>query len=205
MSAVRWIDRLAAAVGVALMAAGVSILVSCGEEEAPAGPAPPFNYPHPEGAGWIYTHDGFEFAMYVIAGTYVHPAAGDTQKLYEYVVGESGWEASYVYYLKATGDDVRIYVDATANQYVVLLKFPLEQGRSWDAGLGLRAKFVATEKVAVSAGTFDCARVAYTNDLGTFTVWWATDVGGWGARNHGWWALGGKPAVLELAAYDLPV
>jgi hypothetical protein len=204
MSRRRLTGRGGVITAVAWAAAAGPFLFSCGEEEGPAGPTRPFNYPHADGAEWIYTYEGLGFAKYVISGTYYHPAAGETQKLHEYVAGLGGWEESFVYYLKATGDDVRVYVDAEANQYVVLLKFPLKQGRSWDAGLGLRAKFLATEKVTVSAGTFSCVRVAYTSDVGTFTVWWPTGVGGWGARNHGWWALGGEPLVLELGWYNLP-
>ncbi len=205
MSRRRLTGRGGVIAAVALAAAAAPVIFSCGDEEGPAGPTPPaFAYRHPDGAEWVYTYQSLEFARCVIAGTYYHPAAGETQKLHEYVVGQNGWEESFVYYLRASGDDVRIYVDAGANQYIVLLKFPLRQGRSWDAGLGLRAKFLATEKVTVSAGTFNCVRVAYTNALGTFTVWWATGVGGWGARNHGWWGLGGEPLLVDLAWYNMP-
>jgi len=190
--------------GVALAAAAVPFLFSCGDDEGPTGPTLPFNYRHPDGGEWIYGYESMEFARYVIAGTYDHPAGGETQKLYEYVRGRSGWEESFVYYLKVGADDVKIYADAEANQFIVLLKFPLTQGGSWDAGLGLRGTFVAVEKVTVSAGTFNCARVAYTGGPGTFTVWWASGAGGWGARNAGWWALGGEPIVLELGWYNLP-
>ncbi len=189
--------------GVAL-AAAVLFLFSCGEEEGPTGPTLPFNYPHPDGAEWVYGYESMEFAKYVIAGTYDHPAAGETQKLYEYIRGQASWEETFVYYLKVTADDVKVYVDAEASQFIVLLKFPLTRGESWDAGPGVRAKFVAVESVSVNAGTFKCARVAYTGGLGTFAVWWASGVGGWGAKNHGWWAPGGKPIMLELGWYNLP-
>ena len=189
--------------GVAL-AAAVPILFSCGDGGGPAGPTLPFNYLHPDGAEWIYGYEGAEFARYVIAGTYDHPVAGETQRLYEYIRGQAGWAETFVYYLKVGSDDVKIYVDDEANQFIVLLKFPLTEGGSWDAGLGVRATFVAEERVSVNAGMFNCARVAYAGGPGTFTVWWASDVGGWGAKNHGWWALGGNPIMLELGSYNLP-
>jgi hypothetical protein len=190
--------------GVALAAAAALVLFSCGDDQGPAGPTLPFNYPHPDGAEWIYGHESVEFARYVLDGTYDHPAAGKTQRLYEYIPGAFGWEESFVYYLTVSGDDVKIYVDDEANQFIVLLKFPLTEGGSWDAGLGLRATFVAVEKISVIAGTFNCARVTYTGGPGIFTVWWTSNVGGWGAQNHGWWASGGEPILIELGRYDLP-
>lgn len=177
---------------------------SCGEAEGPAGPSPSIVYPHPDGAEWIYGHESFEYARYVISGVYDHPKAGRTQRLYEYARGQAEWEETFVYYLRASADDVRLYVDAEEDRYLVLLKFPLEKGRSWDAGLGLRATFVGMEKVSVNVGTFNCARVAYTGGAGTFTVWWASGVGCWGAKNYGWWAPGGEPVLLELGWYNLP-
>lgn len=189
--------------GVAVATAAL-VLFSCGDDEGPAGPTLPFNYPHPDGVEWIYVHGGMEFARYVLDGTYDHPAAGETQRLYEYVPGAFGWEETFVYYLQASAGDVKIYVDDEANQFIVLLKFPLTEGGSWDAGLGLRATFVAVEKISVNAGIFNCARVTYTGGPGTFTVWWASGVGGWGAQNHGWWAPGGEPILVGLGWYDLP-
>jgi hypothetical protein len=187
------------------VALAVPILFSCGGDGGPTGPTLPFNYVHPDGAEWVYVYESMEFARYVIAGTYDHPAAGETQKLYEYVRGQAGWEETFVYYLKASADDVKIYVDYEADQFLVLLKFPLTEGESWDAGPGVRATFVAVERVSVNAGIFNnCARVAYAGGRGTFTVWWASGVGGWGAKNHGWWALGGEPIMIELGRYNFP-
>ncbi len=188
----------------AVVLAAVPGLFSCGDDGGPAGPTLPFSYPHPDGAEWVYGYQSMEFARYVIAGTYEHPVAGATQKLCEYVRGLEGWEETFVYYLRASADDVKIYVDGEADQFIVLLEFPLTEGESWDAGPGMRATFVAVERVSVSAGTFNCARVSYTGGRGTFTVWWASGVGGWGAKNYGWWALGGKPIMIELGRYDLP-
>lgn len=189
----------------AVVAAAVAWLAfSCGDDEGPAGPSPSIIYPHPDGAEWIYAHESFEYARYVISGVYDHPKVGRTQKLYEYIRGQTAWEETFVYYLRASGDDVRLYVDAEEDRYLVLLKFPLERGRSWDAGLGLRATFVEMERVSVNVGTFNCARVAYAGGPGTFTVWWASGVGGWGAKNHGWWAPGGEPILIELGWYNLP-
>ena len=199
----RLIKRSRLLIVVAAVAAA-SVLFSCNAVEEPTGPTLTFNYPHPDGAEWVYAHNSVGFARYAIDGTYEHPAAGRTQRLYEYIPGPGGWEESFVYYLQATSDSVKIYVDDEANQFIVLLKFPLTEGGSWDAGLGLRATFVDVEEVSVIAGTFKCARVAYTNGSDTFTVWWASDVGGWGARNHGWWAAGGEPILIELASHDLP-
>jgi hypothetical protein len=177
---------------------------SCGEDEGPSGPSPSIVYPHPDGAEWIYVHESFEYARYVISGVYDHPKAGRTQELHEYARGQTAWEETFVYYLRASADDVRLYVDAGEDRYLVLLKFPLEKGRSWDAGLGLRATFVGMEKVSVNVGTFNCARVTYNGGAGTFTAWWPSGVGGWGAKNYGWWAPGGQPVLLELGWYNLP-
>jgi hypothetical protein len=192
--------------GGALVAAVTAawLAFSCGEEEGPVGPSPSIVYRHPDGAEWIYARESFEYARYVISGVYDHPTAGRTQKLYEYERGPAEWKETFVYYLRASADDVRLYVDAEEDRYLVLLKFPLQKGRSWDAGLGLRATFAAMERVSVNAGTFNCARVTYTGAPGSYTVWWASGVGGLGAKNFGWWAPGSEPVLLELGWYNLP-
>ena len=197
--------RCAVVVAAVLLGAVVPLLVSCEEDKEPVGPTPPaFTYPHMNGAVWIYSYQGQNIAKYTISGNYNHPTAGDTQNLYEYVMGESGWEPSFLYYLKVSENDVRLYVDAEQSIFLILLKFPLKEGNSWDAGLGMTANVSAKENVSVPAGSFDCYKIDYSSSASSFTFWFPSNVGGMGAKNHGWWSVGEKPIATELASYNLP-
>lgn len=197
--------RNAVVAAAVLLAAVAPLLLSCEDKEEPTGPTPPeFTYPHMNGAEWVYNYKGQSAAKYTISGTYNHPTAGETQKLYEYGMGESGWVESFLYYLKTSETDVRLYVDPEESKFLVLLKFPLKEGNSWDAGLGLTANVSAKENVSVPAGSFECYKIDYTSSEASFTFWFASKVGGMGAKNHGWWTLGGEPIAMELASYNLP-
>jgi hypothetical protein len=197
--------RYGVVVAAVLLGAVVPLLVSCGDDKEPAGPSPPaFTYPHMNGAVWIYSYKGQNATKYAISGNYNHPTAGDTQKLYEYVTGQSGWEESFLYYLKVSENDVRLYLHPEESRFLVLLKFPLKEGNSWDAGLGMTANVASKENVSVPAGSFDCYKIDYTSAASSFTFWFPSNVGGMGAKNHGWWTEGGKPIAMELASFNLP-
>jgi hypothetical protein len=198
--------RCVIAIAAVLLAASIPLLVSCDEEEEPVGPSPPpkFTYPHVNGAEWIFNYKGEKAAKYTISGVYNHPTAGETQKLYEYVMGQNGWEESFLFYLKVSETDVRLYVDSEESTFIILLKFPLKVGGSWDASLGLTANVSSKEEVSVPAGSFNCFKIDYTSSDWTFTFWWPSKVGGMGAKNHGWWSLGEDPITMELASYNLP-
>jgi hypothetical protein len=198
--------RYAVAIVAVLLAASIPLLASCDEDEEPVGPTPTpgFTYPHMNGAEWIFNYKGEKAVKYTISGVFNHPTAGETQQLYEYGWGSSGWELVYLYYLKVTDADVRIYVDPVESRFLTLLKFPLKSGGSWDAGLGFTANVSGPEEVSVPAGSFNCYKVDYSGSEGNFTFWWPSNVGGMGAKNHGWWTLGGEPITMELASYNLP-
>lgn len=204
--------RCAVVTAAVLLAAGAPLLVSCEDEEEPTGPSPPaFTYPHVNGAEWVYNYKGEKAAKYTISGNFEHPAAGPTQKLYEYVMGESGWEENFVYYLQVISSSgevrqerVRLYVDAEESKFIFLLQTPLKVGDSWDAGLGLNANVSAKEDVSVPAGSFECYKIDYASSTASFTIWWPSKVGGIGAKDRGWWSVGGKPITMELASYKLP-
>jgi len=198
--------RYVIAIAAVLLAASAPLLVSCGDDDEPTAPTPTpgFTYPHMNGAEWIYNYKGETAAKYTISGVFNHPTAGETQKLYEYAQGESGWVLFYLYYLKVTDTDARIYGDPVESQFITLLKFPLKSGGSWDAGLGLTANVSGPEKISVPAGSFNCFKIDYTSTEDSFTIWWPSKVGGMGAKNHGWWSLGEDPITTELASYNLP-
>ncbi|HUV85936.1 MAG TPA: hypothetical protein VMX79_02360 [bacterium] len=197
--------RYVIAIAAVLLAASAPLLVSCGDDDEPTAPTTPaFAYPHMNGAEWIYNYKGETAAKYTISGVFNHPTAGETQKFYEYVQGESGWELFNLYYLKATDNDVRLYLDPEKSQFTTLLKFPLKSGDTWDAGLGLTANVSGPEKVSVPAGSFNCFKIDYTGVGTSFTFWWPSNLGGIGAKNHGWWSLGEDPITTELASYNLP-
>lgn len=195
-----------------LLAAVAPLLVSCEDDEEPAGPSPPaFIYPHMDGAEWVYSYIGEGEAKYVISGTYNHPAAGPTQKLYEYVRRETGWHEKSVYYLQVASSSgevprerVRLYVDPEDSLFILLLKTPLKVGDSWDAGMGLTARVTVKEYVSAPAGSFECYRIEYTSSEAFVFFWWPSKVGGLGAMNRGWWTEGGGDVVLLLESYKLP-
>jgi hypothetical protein len=183
----------------------IPLLVSCDKDEEPVGPTPPaFTYPPMNGAEWIFNYKGEKAAKYTISGVFNHPAAGETQKFYEYVQFEGSWELFYLYYLKVTDADVRMYVDSEESEFLTVLKFPLKSGNSWDAGLGMTANVSGPEKVSVPAGSFSCYKVEYTGSEDSFTFWWPSLMGGIGVKNHGWWSTNGTPITMELASYNLP-
>ena len=197
--------RYAVMVAAVLLAGVAPLLMSCDDEDDPVGPTPTaFTYPHMNGAEWIFNYKGEKAAKYTISGVFNHPTAGETQKFYEYVQDEGSWELFYLYYLKATENDVRLYLDPEKSQFITVLKFPLKSGGSWDAGLGMTANVSGPEEVSVPAGSFSCYKVDYTGSETSFTFWWASNMGGIGVKNHGWWSIGEQPITMELASYNLP-
>jgi len=203
----KWLmaKRYVLTIGAILLVTAVPLLTSCEEDKEPVGPTPAaFTYPHMNGAEWIYSYKGQNVAKYTISGTYNHPTAGETQNLYEYVMAEGGWQPNYLYYLKVSDSDARIYLHPQESKFIILLKFPLKDGGSWDAGQGLTANVSGPEEVSVPAGSFSCYKIDYTSAAMNFTFWWPSKVGGMGAKNHGWWNIGGTPITVELASYNLP-
>lgn len=189
----------------AVLLAGIApLLLSCGDDEEPAGPTTPtFTYPHANGSEWTYAYEGVNAVKYVISGTFQHPAAGNTQQLITYLYYD-GWERYDTDYLKVTENDMRLYLDDTSSDYYMLLKFPLAVGNQWNAGNGYTANVSSKEKTSVPAGSFDCYKIDYTSSGGSMTFWWPSNVGGMGAKNYGLWYAGTTPITIELKSYNLP-
>jgi hypothetical protein len=199
-----WLGRCVVAASAILLAAAL-LLASCSENEEPAGPTPEaFTYPHANGSEWVYSYEGESIIKYVISGTYGHPSAGNTQKLINYVMGSNGWQKYDIQYLKVTENDVRLYLDQTSSSYYMLLKFPLEVGNQWNAGKGYTATVSSKETASVPAGSFESYKIDYTSSGGSMTFWWASKVGGMGAKNYGLWYLNNNPINIELKSYNLP-
>lgn len=199
-----WLGRCVIAASAILLAA-VPLLVSCDGEEEPTGPTPEvFTYPHANGSEWIYSYEGENIVRYVISGTFNHPAAGNCQKLINYVAGGGGWQRYDTQYLKVTESDVRLYLDDSSSGYYMLLKFPLEVGKQWDAGKGYTANVSSKETTSVPAGSFECYKIDYTSSSWNMTFWWPSKIGGMGAKNHGLWAINSTPITVELKSYNLP-
>jgi len=197
--------RYAIVISAVLLAAAVPLLVSCGDDDDPAGPTPEaFTYPHANGAEWVYSFEGENAVKYVISGTFDHPSAGNTQKFISSVYGSGGWQKYDTQYLKVTENDVRLYLDKTSSGYYMLLKFPLKVGNQWDAGKGYTATVSSKETTSVPAGSFDCYKIDYTSSAWNMTFWWPSKIGGMGAKNYGLWAVSGTPITIELKSFNLP-
>ncbi len=190
----------------AVLVAGMALFMACTSSEEPTTPtAPSFNYPHPNGAEWVYSYQGTNKTRYVISGNFNHPVAGDTQKLFEYLWSNDAWQQVGVYYLKVTGNDVTVYLDKQNGDFFRMLKFPLGVGNQWDAGLGYTANVSVKETISVPAGSFECYKVEYKyTGLTMVTFWWPANVGGMGAKRYGFWCGSGVPISVELASYNLP-
>jgi hypothetical protein len=192
--------------GIAVLALATFFVVSCSDsgDDDDNGP-PAFSYPHSNGSEWVYNYTGAALIRYVISGNYNHPSAGDTQQLYSYTVDENGnWVPFAVEYLKVSETEVRVYTNAESSDYVTYLKFPLTVGKQWDAGLGLSANVTLQEHVTVPAGGFDTYKIDYSSPTWSFTIWWPSNCGGYGAKNHGMWTFGSEPITIELASKNLP-
>jgi hypothetical protein len=199
-SAERWAFVLA----VALLAVVVPLMLSCDGDDEPTGPTPEaFTYPHADGSEWVYSFEGENIVKYVISGTYGHPSAGSTQKLISYVYS-GGWQKYDTQYLKVTESDVRLYLDKSSAGYYMLLKFPLEVGKQWNAGKGYTANVSSKTTISVPAGSFDCYKIDYTSSSWDMTFWWPSKVGGMGAKNYGLWSMGSNPITIDLKSYNLP-
>ncbi|MGD8717273.1 MAG: hypothetical protein PVH29_00495 [Candidatus Zixiibacteriota bacterium] len=193
-----------------------TLLLNCGKTPPRVEDLASFSFPHQEGAEWLYRCENFMgtgHEKYVIKEVSEHESAGEVSVMEHWMRAPDSpkWGFTGYRFIRVANNEVRIYEDPNQDDYRVLLKFPLEVGKTWvcrpNDSHDSKATVLRVEDCTVEAGTFeDCWVIEYhefnynfnIEKMTKYKVWYAVGVGG---------PCGVKGKLIgdaELISYKLP-